>query len=145
MFVEVADRTKQYEQVCRARSSLGAMYNTLGQFAKAVDCFNKSYDLAQELGDAHTLAASRVRYGVGAAHSFFSGYSVCIGGLQVSSLLEWKDKREQDQVQMTDTESEPVTEEVRSREISSDLESSETQEQETTEDVQVETDDSADD
>ena len=125
MFVEVADHTKQYEQICEAQSSLGAMYNTLGQFSKAIDCFNKSYDLAQKWGDSRTLASSCIRYGVGAAHGFFHGYSEHVGDLQVSLLLAWKDVRETIETRAQET---LITEEMRSVEMSNDLESGDVQE-----------------
>lgn len=136
MYVEVTDRIGEDEHACQARNSLGVLYNTLGEFRKAVECFSTSYESAKNLGDKHTLAANRVHCGASAAHRFLAGYSSVVGSFEVSSLLTWKDKREQ--VSMIALETDAATIQAR-KESSPDMKSSahEVQLQETVEDVQV--------
>jgi tetratricopeptide (TPR) repeat protein len=95
LYVEVADGAGP-QSMARACSAIGTMYNTLGDYGKAVDFFGRCYELCSELDDPAALHEARAQYGIARGHQMFDSYATAVctslsGDLE--RLIMWKDER----------------------------------------------------
>ena len=51
-----------------ASSSLGSIYDSKGDWRRAVDCFKQAYEIQLRNGSLRDVAEARVKYGIAAAH-----------------------------------------------------------------------------
>ena len=58
--------------------------------------FQRSFEIAEQLGDSEVIEATRVQYGIAVAHTLFGGYSECMDEMRkvnTQRLLDFKSSR----------------------------------------------------
>jgi hypothetical protein len=86
--------TKNREQIAQARAcaALGAIYSSQGMHDKAVSSFERSFEIARNVGDRRLVDAARVNLGMARGNMTLPNYMDIVKH-NLPALLTWKTKR----------------------------------------------------
>eukprot|EP00731_Ephydatia_muelleri_P031357 Em0022g871a len=83
-------------QLARACSAIGAMCTSVGDFDKAVQYFERCYELSVQMGDPEAITSCRVQYGIAKGNQMLASFSTQIVDQSYKSLealVAWKGSR----------------------------------------------------
>ncbi|EDV24911.1 uncharacterized protein TRIADDRAFT_56320 [Trichoplax adhaerens] len=96
-FATVAEKCNQQKEFGKACTKLGGIFNSMGNYSKAVEYFGKAFKVAQEMTDTEVLDEARVQYGIARAHKMTKDYMKFINinnRESLRELLSWKSTRQ---------------------------------------------------